>query len=321
MESETKVALESKEDVYYLKDEIRKYADHMMKDMTTDKATRDITSASTGFRLATSFNMRMVITYPAPHAHGLEGYEQFDENLLRETESIIGQVSACRTRIAALRKSVPLALLQDFEREAQIIRRLEVEQIEAYEVDESLERIAARIPVGEIEEGLRDGAVAAAERFRANPSKLADPEFKTEDVSTLAESVCASTSLSSEKKPHIDATVLGQAANPLMSVLLSLYQSLSPALAAKCAQDVMKHIASVDKKDDLNLKELAEIALEAATRHCKTMSDDLDNFSRLRMQRITELELIKIKLKLDILEATASSSSKAELGLALSFAK
>ncbi|KAI8836581.1 hypothetical protein BC829DRAFT_52500 [Chytridium lagenaria] len=112
------IATEAKEDIYYLKEEIKGYSKKIIPSICGDsKSSARLVQEQIDqyvnaiFKLAS--NNISVNGLPFDDVFQDEdGFEQFDEKLLHETEDVIQQVSACRTRIALLRKTVPDALLK-----------------------------------------------------------------------------------------------------------------------------------------------------------------------------------------------------------------
>ncbi|KAJ3097424.1 hypothetical protein HDU97_004872 [Phlyctochytrium planicorne] len=112
------IATESREDIAFLRDELRRFAtqsiENQCKDESQSKAVRQGIDEfiNKTFKLAAG-NISVNGMPFEDVFDDVDGYEQFDEKLLRDTEQVISQVASCRSRIAALRKTLPDLLLED----------------------------------------------------------------------------------------------------------------------------------------------------------------------------------------------------------------
>ncbi|KAJ3219359.1 hypothetical protein HDU67_001578 [Dinochytrium kinnereticum] len=104
----------------------------------------------------------------------------------------------------------------------------------------------------------------------------------------------------------LETTFLALSDNPLMSLLAILHHSLSPAVAATCAKNVLKHVTSLHPNAPLSSLGLAELALESAVQQSKLVADELEAFAYTRMQTLTDLQLKKIKIKVATLESESN---------------
>ncbi|KAJ3219360.1 hypothetical protein HDU67_001579 [Dinochytrium kinnereticum] len=112
------ISTEAKEDIYFLKDEIKGFLEKNASNIIgPDRAAAKIVQQQIDqyinaiFKLAASNISVNGLPFDDVFQNE-DGFEQFDEKLRSDTESAMLQVSACRTRIASLRKSVPESLLQ-----------------------------------------------------------------------------------------------------------------------------------------------------------------------------------------------------------------